>query len=70
MAELIFQVSEDEIEGGYVATALGFGIHTQADSIDELRKNVREATECYFEDRENAPKLIRLHFVRDEVIAV
>jgi len=31
---------------------------------------VRDALECYFDDREDKPALIRLHFVRDEVLAV
>ena len=69
MSEVIFEVREDTIDGGFTATALGFGIHTQADSVDELRANVREAVDCYFEDTEDAPKIIRLHFVRDEVMA-
>ncbi len=27
--EIIFEVSEDELDGGYSASALGFGIHTE-----------------------------------------
>ena len=67
--EIIFEVTEDEIDGGYSATALGFGIHTQADSLTEIRRNVREAVECYFDESMTKPRLIRLHFVRDEVLA-
>ena len=66
--EIIFEVSEDELDGGYSASALGFGIHTQADTMDELRRNVREAVECYFDDGMELPRLIRLHYVRDEVL--
>ena len=69
MSEIIFDVREDEADGGFVATALGYGIHTQAETREELRAMVREAVECYFENAEQAPKLIRLHFVHDEVIA-
>jgi predicted RNase H-like HicB family nuclease len=69
MSEIIFEVREDEAEGGYTAAALGYGIHTQAESLEELRAMVREAVECYFDNTAEAPKLIRLHFVRDEVIA-
>ena len=39
--EIIFEVSEDELDGGYSASALGFGIHTQGETLDELRRNVR-----------------------------
>ena len=67
--EIIFEVTEDETDGGYSATALGFGIHTQADSLTEIRQNVREAVECYFDESMTKPRLIRLHFVRDEVMA-
>ncbi|MDE0096135.1 MAG: type II toxin-antitoxin system HicB family antitoxin [Gammaproteobacteria bacterium] len=67
-SEIIFEVVEDELDGGYSATALGFGIHTQGESIEELRQNVREAMECYFDETMDRPNLIRLHFVRDEVL--
>ena len=68
-SEIIFEVTEDEVDGGYSATALGYGIHTQGDSVDEIRDNVREAVDCYFDEEMPRPKLIRLHFVRDEVLA-
>lgn len=67
-SEIIFEVTEAE-EGGYCARALGFSIFTEADSIEQLRKNVREATNCYFDETMDAPGVIRLHFVRDEVLA-
>lgn len=66
MNEIIFLV-EDAVEGGYNARALGQSIFTQADSLEELRRNVREAVECFYGD-ENPPKIIRLHFVREEVL--
>ena len=66
--EIIFEVSEDELDGGYSASALGFGIHTQGVSMDDLRRNVREAVDCYFDDAADRPRLIRLHYVRDEVL--
>ncbi len=66
--EIIFEVSEDEFDGGYSASALGFGIHTEGDTLDELRRNVREAVDCYFDDAMERPRLIRLHYVRDEVL--
>jgi hypothetical protein len=69
MSEIIFEVLEDEIDGGFTAAALGYGIHTQAENLEELRVNVREAVDCYFDETMEAPKMIRLHFVRDEVLA-
>lgn len=68
MNEIIFEVAEDTVEGGFTASALGHGIHTQGETLEELRTNVREAVACHFEDEAAAPKLIRLHFVRDELI--
>ena len=68
VTEIIFEITEDEVDGGYSATALGYGIHTQGDSFDDIRRNVREAVDCYFDDGMPRPKLIRLHFVRDEVL--
>lgn len=69
MSELIFEVLEDEREGGYIARALGHSIFTQGDTLDALRANVREATDAYFDETMEAPRVIRLHFVRDEVLA-
>ena len=67
MSEIIFEVSEDEIDGGYSANALGYGIHTEGETLEELRQNVREAVECYFDETMERLGLIRLHFVRDEI---
>jgi hypothetical protein len=67
-SEIIFEVTDAE-EGGYCAAALGYGITTQADNLEQLRVMVRDAVGCYFEDPSQAPKIIRLHFVRDEVLA-
>lgn len=71
MSEIIFEVQEDEVDGGCVATALGHAIATQGDTIEELREMVREAVRCQFGDGVpgKMPSVIRLHFVRDEVLA-
>lgn len=69
MKEIIFEVLED-IEGGYTASALGVGIHTQGDTLDELKLMVRDAVDCFFDTDAERPALIRLHFVRDEVLAL
>ena len=66
--EITFVVNEAP-EGGYTARALGQSIFTEADDLASLRKNIREAVRCHFDERK-APNLIHLHFVRDEVIAV
>ncbi len=67
-SEIIFTV-EEAPEGGYSARALGYSIFTEGDDLDDLRAMVRDAVECHFEESER-PRIIRLHFVRDEVIAV
>jgi hypothetical protein len=68
MSEIIFEVNEDEVDGGFTAAALGYGIYTQGDTLDQLRNMVRDAVSCYFDEGDPAPKIIRLHFVRDEVL--
>lgn len=68
MTEIIFEVREDDLDGGFIASALGLGIHTQGETIEELRKNVKEVVDCYFDEAMEAPKVIRLHFVRDELL--
>ena len=67
--EIVFLVEPDP-EGGYTAQALGESIFTQADDMDSLRKNVRDAVECHFPDPEKRPRLVRLHEVRDEVFSL
>ena len=67
MEELIFLV-EHAPEGGYTARALGASIFTEADDLDALRDQVRDAVRCHFEEGQG-PKVIRLHFVHEEVIA-
>ncbi len=64
--EIIFVV-EEAPEGGYMARALGHAIHTEADTLDELRAMVRDAVRCHFDEAER-PRVIRLHLVQDEVI--
>jgi hypothetical protein len=66
--EIIFLV-EEAPEGGYEARALGYSIFTEADTFEELKGMVQDAVHCHFEETER-PSLIRLHLVKDEVIAV
>lgn len=65
MDELIFIVEEDA-EGGFRARAVGEAIHTQAETVAQLRTMVREAVACHFD---TPPRLIRLHYVRDEILS-
>jgi Zn ribbon nucleic-acid-binding protein len=66
MTEIIFLV-EDALERGLIARALGASICTEADNLDQLRERVRDAVRCHFDDQ-SRPKVIRLHYVRQEVI--
>ncbi len=68
MTELIFMVKESP-EGGYTARALGESIFTEADDLAGLHDKVRDAVRCHFEEGQG-PKVVRLHFVREEVMAV
>ena len=65
--EIVF-VAEEAPEGGYTARALGASIFTEADTIEALQDNVRDAVRCHFEESER-PRVVRLHFVRDELAA-
>ena len=66
--EIIFLVEESP-ESGYEAKALGYSIFTQADTIDELKKEIRDAVKCHFEEEE-MPLIIKLHIVKEEVVKV
>ena len=69
MNEIIFLV-EDALEGGFTARAVGESIFTEADTMEQIKINIKEAVECHFEDNNKKPKLIRLHMIRQEVIGV
>lgn len=68
MNEIIFLV-EEAVEGGYTARALGYSIFTEADTWDELKEAVQESVRCHFEEAQQ-PRMIRLHVVKEEVVAV
>ena len=67
MSEIHFVV-EEAPEGGYIAKAVNQDIFTEADDIELLRVNVRDAVHCHFDDGA-VPSVIRLHFSREEVLA-
>ncbi|GLR17074.1 hypothetical protein [Portibacter lacus] len=67
MEEIIFIVKESE-EGGFIATALGYSIVTDGETMEELRNNVKESVQCHFDV--DGPKIIRLHVVKEEVFSV
>ena len=66
MKEIIFIIEEDP-EGGYNAQGLGYSIFTEGETIEELKKNIKEALRCHFDKEDDIPKIVRLHFVREEV---
>ena len=66
MAEIVFLV-EEAPEGGFVAKALGYSIYTEADNWDELKIAIQDAIACHFDEVEK-PKVVRLHYLKEEVI--
>jgi len=68
MHEIIFLV-EESIESGYEARALGYSIYTEGETLDELKEMVKDAVRCHFNEAE-IPKIIRFHFVKEEIITL
>ena len=66
--EIILQIEED-LEGGFFAKALGQSIFAQGDTMNELKANIKDAVQCHFE-AEEMPNVIRLHIVKQELMAV
>ena len=66
MEEVIFIV-EESVEGGFIARGLGVSIYTEADTMEALRIAVKDAVHCHSDD--DKKRIIRLHIVKDEVIA-
>ena len=65
--EIIFMVEEDP-EGGYTAKALGESIFTEADTLEELKENIKDALKCHFEDTKEIPGIIRLHMAYEKLL--
>jgi hypothetical protein len=66
MSEIIFIVEESP-EGGFEARALGHSIFTEGETMESLKQNIREAIHCHFEA--DSPKVVRLHFMKEEIFA-
>ena len=68
MSEIVFLV-EEAPEGGYIAKSLGYSIYTEADNWEELKIAINDAVTCHF-DKTEKPRIVRLHFLKEEVIAI
>ena len=68
-AEIVFEVTQ-EADGGFCAECLTESIFTQGDTWDELRANVKEAVEAFYFDQDVKPDSVRLHLIRDEMLAL
>ncbi|MFH1024135.1 MAG: 2-phospho-L-lactate guanylyltransferase [Planctomycetota bacterium] len=66
--EIVFEITQ-EADGGFVAECLTDDIFTQADTWAELKTNVKEAVDAHYFDKPSRPLSIRLHLVKDEVMA-
>ncbi len=67
MSEIIF-IIQDSLDGGLEAKSIGYSIFSEAETMEELKENIVDAVDCHFETPEK-PKFIRLHYVKEEVIA-
>lgn len=68
MSELVFEVTQEQ-DGGFCAECLSENIFTQGDTWEALRRNVQEAVRAFYFDQPQAARPIRLHLVRDELLA-
>lgn len=68
MSEIIF-IIENSDEGGYTAKALGYSIYTEGETLEELKENIKDAVKCHIDVKE-LPHIVRLHMVKDEVMAI
>jgi len=69
MAKEIIFLIEESIDGGYEARAMGHSIFTEGETYEEVKGNIKEAVKCHFEE-DDIPCIIRLHLVKDEVMAL
>lgn len=66
--DITFIVEEDP-EGGYTAKALECSVFTEADTLLDLKKSIKEALECHFDPPSLIPQIINLHIVREETLS-
>ena len=66
--EIIFLI-EESVESGYEARAMGYSIFAEGETYEEVKENIKEAVKCHFEENE-VPHIIRLHLVKDEIMAL
>jgi len=65
--EIIFLIENDP-EGGYNARALGYSIFTEGETAEDLKENIIDALRCHFDNENDIPRIIRLHFVREDIL--
>jgi hypothetical protein len=64
--EVIFEIRDAE-EGRYHARALGHAFH-RGEDLGRAPRNVREAVSLHFEEDADRPRIVQLHYVKDELI--
>jgi hypothetical protein len=67
--EVIFEVRDGE-QGGFWARALGYDIYVEADTWENLSGSVIEAVLQSFASEAEPPKMVLLHYVKDELIQI
>jgi len=55
----VFQVENDP-DGGFTAKPVGASDFTQAETLEDLKRMVRDAVACHFEDPAGRPSMVRL----------
>jgi hypothetical protein len=43
------------VDGSFRASAVGAAIHTEADNLEKLHREIRDAVHCHFEKGEASP---------------
>ena len=66
MQELLFIVTESP-DGGFTAHCSSTSIHTEAETMEDLKNAIIEAVHCHFDDNEK--RNIRLQIIKEEFIA-
>ncbi len=68
-SELVIEITQTD-DGGFTARGIGEDIFSEGNTLEEIRRNLREAVLCHYDSKDDIPSTIRLHWVKEEILSL